>query len=52
VHAHGVDVGAVELALVGRGVVAPDLVDQLVLAEQLAFGAAAGLRRADRFGDG
>ena len=49
VHAHGVDVGAVEQRLVGGGVVGADLLDQLELAKHLrtrggrpAPGAAAG----------
>jgi hypothetical protein len=35
VHAHGIDVGAVEKRLVGGGVVGADLLDQLELAEEL-----------------
>jgi hypothetical protein len=42
-HAHGVDVGAVEQALVGGGVVALDPLDQLVLAKVFAAGLGLGL---------
>jgi hypothetical protein len=36
VHAHGVDVGAVEQRLVGAGIVGPDPFDEFVLAQELA----------------
>ncbi len=38
VHAHGVDIGAIEQRLVRRGVVALDLLDQLILAQQFGPG--------------
>jgi hypothetical protein len=41
VHAHGVDIGAVEQGFIRRRIVGVDALDQLVLAEDLL----AGLRR-------
>ena len=50
VHAHGVDIGAVQQRLVGGRVVGPDLVDQFVLAKQL--GRTRRNRRVLGLGDG
>jgi hypothetical protein len=37
-HAHGVDIGAVQQGFVGRRIVGVDTLDQLVLAEELLAG--------------
>jgi len=41
-HAHGIDIGAVQQGFVGAGVIALDPVDQLILAQE--FGAGRGGR--------
>jgi len=57
-HAHAVDIGAIEQGLVGGGVIALDPLDQLVLAQnlgpRLGFNRDFGLWRGEvrgRFGD-
>jgi len=50
VHAHGVDVGAVEQGLVGGGIVGADALDQFILAKELARGRL-GLGDGRRSGD-
>jgi hypothetical protein len=48
VHAHGVDIGAVEQRLVGAGIVFADALDQLVLAQKLGGRSLDGRRRRNR----
>jgi hypothetical protein len=54
VHAHGIDVGAVEQGFVGAGIIGADAIDELVLAQKpaaLRLGLAPGGGRG-RFGWG
>jgi hypothetical protein len=40
VHAHGVDIGAVQKGFIGRRIIGVDALDQLVLAQDLLTGLA------------
>jgi hypothetical protein len=45
VHAHRIDVGAVQQLFIGGGIVGADALDQLVLAQELRTAPGSGFRR-------